>query len=86
MKLQFKNQKFQSDAAKAVTDSFIGQRNAAMHEYTLDMGKDNQATFFDVVGFRNAPLNIDSIHGMCSQTLQDHSRLHRLIRCGDKIL
>ena len=61
MKLQFKNQKFQSDAAKAVTDSFIGQRNAAMHEYTLDMGSDNQSTFFDVVGFRNAPLNIDSI-------------------------
>ena len=27
MKLQFKNQKFQSDAAKAVTDSFVGQRN-----------------------------------------------------------
>lgn len=61
MKLQFKNQKFQSDAAKAVTDSFIGQRNAAMHEYTMDMGSDNQASFYDVVGFRNAPLNIDSI-------------------------
>lgn len=61
MKLQFKNQKFQSDAAKAVTDAFIGQKNAAMHEYTLDMGSDGQGSFFDVVGFRNAPLNIDSI-------------------------
>lgn len=61
MKLQFKNQKFQSDAAKAVTDSFIGQKNSALHEYTLDMGSDGQGAFFDVVGFRNAPLNIDSI-------------------------
>ena len=61
MKLQFKNQKFQSDAAKAVTDVFLGQRNTALHEYTLDMGSDNQGSFFDVVGFRNAPLNIDSI-------------------------
>lgn len=60
MRLQFKNQKFQSDAAKAVTDVFIGQRNAAMHEYTLDMGNDGQGSFFDVVGFRNAPLNIGS--------------------------
>ena len=61
MKLQFKNQKFQSDAAKAVTDSFIGQKNSALHEYTLDMGSDGPGAFFDVVGFRNAPLNIDSI-------------------------
>lgn len=61
MKLQFKNQKFQSDAAKAVTDSFAGQKNSAIHEYTLDMGKSVQGEFFDVVGFRNAPLNIDSI-------------------------
>lgn len=62
MKLQFKNQKFQSDAAKAVTDSFLGQRSAEMLEYTLDMGNTHgQTSMYDVVGFRNAPLNIDSI-------------------------
>lgn len=61
MKLQFKNQKFQSDAAKAVTDVFIGQKNAELLEYTQDLGCDNQAALFDVVGFRNSPLNIDSI-------------------------
>ena len=58
MKLQFKNQKFQSDAAKAVTDSFIGQKNSALHEYTLDMGSDNNATLFEMVGFRNQPISV----------------------------
>lgn len=57
MKLQFKNQKFQSDAAKAVTDVFQGQRHSKMSEYTLDMGNDG-ASFFDVVGFRNQPIAI----------------------------
>ena len=57
MKLQFKNQKFQSDAAKAVTDVFQGQRHSEMSEYTLDMGK-GDASFFDVVGFRNQPIGI----------------------------
>lgn len=58
MKLQFKNQKFQSDAAKAVTDSFLGQKNSALHEYTLDMGSDNNATLFEMVGFRNQPISV----------------------------
>ena len=60
MKLQFKNQKFQSDAAKAVTDSFVGQKNSALHEYTLDMGSDNQASLFETVGFRNQPISVSS--------------------------
>ena len=60
MKLQFKNQKFQSDAAKAVTDSFVGQKNSALHEYTLDMGSDNQASLFEMVGFRNQPISVSS--------------------------
>ena len=58
MKLQFKNQKFQSDAAKAVTDSFQGQKNSELFEYTLDMGSDNQATLFETVGFRNQPITV----------------------------
>ncbi|MCF0187711.1 MAG: DEAD/DEAH box helicase family protein, partial [Bacteroidaceae bacterium] len=60
MKLKFKNQKFQTDAAKAVTDSFQGQQNSALHEYTLDLGSDNGASFFDVVGFRNHPISLPS--------------------------
>lgn len=64
MKLQFKNQQFQSDAAKAVTDVFQGQPNGTMLEYTHDTGvaTSGQADmdFGTAVGFRNAPLRIDS--------------------------
>ena len=34
MKLKFKNQQFQTDVAKAVTNVFQGQRNAALLEFT----------------------------------------------------
>ncbi len=63
MRLQFKNQKFQSDAAKAVTDVFIGQKSQKMQDYTLDLGHMKGAAYdaFGMTGFRNAPLNIDSI-------------------------
>ena len=59
--LKFKNQQFQTDAARAVTDAFRGQRNQAMQEFTHDMGRTNgQADAFDMVGFRNNPLTIPS--------------------------
>ena len=60
MKLKFKNQQFQTDAARAVTDVFRGQRNQAMVEFTHDMGWSNQGTYdlFDVVGFRNQPITV----------------------------
>ena len=56
--LKFKNQQFQTDAARAVTDVFRGQRNQAMAEFTHDMGrsKDGSLELFDVVGFRNQKL------------------------------
>ena len=57
MKLRFKNQQFQTDAARAVTDVFRGQRNQAMVEFTQDMGTEN-GSFFGVVGFRNQPLTV----------------------------
>lgn len=59
MKLKFKNQKFQSDAAKAVTDVFLGQPNSEMQEYTHDMGVDTSGQSdmdFGSVGFRNHPI------------------------------
>ena len=61
--LKFKNQQFQTDAAKAVTDVFKGQRNQAMQEFTHDMGTsgDGQTEAFDVLGYRNQPLTISSI-------------------------
>ena len=60
MKLKFKNQQFQTDAARAVADVFRGQRNQAMVEFTHDMGKVVGAiqNLFDVVGFRNQPVTV----------------------------
>ncbi|MBQ2499174.1 MAG: DEAD/DEAH box helicase family protein, partial [Bacteroidales bacterium] len=61
--LKFKNQQFQTDAAKAVTDVFYGQLNQSMLEFTHDTGQDKkEATglLFDVVGFRNHPINVPS--------------------------
>ena len=58
--LKFKNQQFQTDAARAVTDVFRGQRNQAMVEFTHDMGRsaDSAQDLFDVVGFRNQPVTV----------------------------
>ena len=59
--LKFKNQQFQTDAAKAVTDVFRGQSNQAMVEFTHDMGvgADKSENMFDEVGFRNQPLTVN---------------------------
>lgn len=58
MKLKFKNQKFQTDAAKAVTDVFFGQRNASMADFTLDAGSAAGSTLFEEVGYRNSKIEL----------------------------
>ena len=60
MKLKFKHQQFQIDAARAVTDVFQGQPNQSMQEFTHDMGRsvDGSQDMFDVVGFRNQPIRV----------------------------
>ena len=70
--LKFKNQQFQTDAAKAVTDVFKGQRNQALVEFTHDMGveKDQSQSFEDVLGFRNQPLTVKA-----SQLLENIRRI-----------
>ncbi len=70
MKLKFKIQQFQTDAARAVTDVFRGQRNQAMVEFTHDMGRsaDGAQDLFDVVGFRNQPITVSD------SQLQDNIR------------
>ena len=62
MKLKFKHQQFQIDAAKAVTDVFQGQPNQSMQEFTHDMGRsaDGIQDMFDVVGFCNQPIRLYS--------------------------
>ena len=45
MKLQFKHQKFQMDAAKTVCGVFVGQPYQASQRYLIDMGKYSQLDF-----------------------------------------
>ncbi len=58
--LKFKNQQFQTDAARAVTDVFRGQRNQTMLSFTHDVGKaaEGDRDLFDAIGFRNQLLTI----------------------------
>ena len=57
MKLQFKHQKFQADAARAVCDVFTGQPFAT-HSYMIDPGKaaNGQVELFREDGFANEKL------------------------------
>jgi len=54
MKIQYKNQKFQEEAAKAVVDVFEGQP-CLNTKYLVDAGYDLQ-TSFEVTGWNNAPI------------------------------
>ena len=56
MKLQFKHQRFQADAAKAVRDVFAGQPTLA-HKYSIDPGKDLSLPGLKV-GWNNNPIAI----------------------------
>lgn len=61
MKLKFKHQGFQRDAAKAVTDVFIGQRKSDGFSYRFDRGyqKNKQQEAFETLGVRNEPIMLD---------------------------
>lgn len=48
MKLQFKHQKFQADAAKAVVDVFTGQPYLTP-TYMMDRGISSDSVVYDVV-------------------------------------
>ena len=58
--LKFKNQRFQTDAARAVTEAFRGQPNQSMLDFKHDMGHlpGQQKEAFDVVGFRNQSITV----------------------------
>ena len=58
MKLKFKHQRFQTEAAKCVTDAFLGQKYSDSAEYIMDTGKTSE--LFDVQGFGNTPLMLDN--------------------------
>lgn len=55
MKLQFKHQQFQTDAAEAVCDVFAGQPYMTS-QYRIDPGRDAEALDFEYTGWRNEPI------------------------------
>lgn len=57
MKLKFKHQRFQSDAAKAVCDVFTGQSYSDGFSYRIDQGEGLTGHLFDL-GIRNQPLSL----------------------------
>lgn len=57
MKLKYKHQRFQTEAARAVTDSFKGQPFVDPAEFLHDVGQGN--INYGKYGFANAPLMID---------------------------
>ena len=62
MKLKFKHQSFQRDAARAVTDIFVGQCYSDGFAYRYDRGRTDslQTTFdYDITAFRNEPIMLD---------------------------
>lgn len=56
MKLQFKHQSFQSEAARAVVDAFLGQPLQDAFAYRMDVGKEVLA--LEAQGFRNQELQL----------------------------
>ena len=62
MKLKFKHQKFQADAAKAVVDVFNGQPYQSGMSYLIDKGytkSRQQELDEDFIGFKNAKIVLD---------------------------
>ena len=57
MKLKFKHQQFQADAAKSVTDVFVGQQYCDSADFLIDQGKGKLQ--FKISGFGNQRLMID---------------------------
>ncbi len=82
MKLRFKHQKFQSDAAKAVVDVFCGQPNLASAAYRMDRGEGAyQPTLTDkedYTGRGNAPIVPELSDDAILRNLQKVQRVNGL--------
>ena len=59
MKLQFKHQQFQEEAAQCVVKAFAGQPYRNNAEYIMDMGSRADEASLKQVGFGNTPLAIE---------------------------
>lgn len=85
MKLQFKHQKFQADAARAVCELFAGQPLAS-HSYLVDPGRDKggQLDLLDYTGFANAPITPELTEGVLLSRIQKIQR-EQLIKPSEKL-
>lgn len=86
MKLQFKHQKFQADAAKAVVDVFAGQPYLTP-TYMMDRGINYQQSLTDeddFTGWRNEPIVPELTDAIILEHLQKIQRINQ-IQPSDKL-
>ena len=86
MRLQFKHQKFQADAAKAVVDVFAGQPYLTP-TYMMDRGLNYQSSFSDdedFTGWRNEPIVPELSDAMILERLRKIQRANQ-IKPSEKI-
>lgn len=80
MKLQYKHQKFQADAAKAVVDVFAGQPYLTP-TYMMDRGDESQLSMTDdedFTGWSNQPIVRGLSDGIILENLQKVQRLNQI--------
>ena len=86
MRLQFKHQKFQADAAKAVVDVFAGQPYLTP-TYMMDRGSNYQLSLLDTdefMGWRNEPIVPELSDAMILERLRKIQRANQ-IKPSEKI-
>ncbi len=74
MKLKYKKQQFQQDAAQSVVDIFRGQPYTEGQEYLIDQGR--HQGMIEVTGFGNNPLRVDA--AAMTQNVQEIQRRNDL--------
>lgn len=78
MKLKFKHQKFQEDAAKAVCDVFAGQPYKMLDYQVETRKKDGQTSYERFTGFRNHPVVPQLTDEMVLRHIQDIQRAQQI--------
>ncbi|MCK9437164.1 MAG: DEAD/DEAH box helicase family protein [Synergistaceae bacterium] len=79
MKLKFKHQKFQEEAAKAVCDVFAGQPYLSEINYLIDRGEiRGQGELYDFTGFKNHKIAPQLTDEMILDNIRKIQRTHQI--------
>src|SRR5690554_2265286 len=79
MKLKFKHQKFQEEAAKAVCDVFAGQPCLSEINYLIDRGDTlGQGEIYDFTGFKNHKIVPQLTDEMILDNIRKIQRMHQI--------